>query len=366
MTMWVSAGVVMFEHSLADGDAAVAWRLAPEPTVRIGAVDGQGPEMLYRVTAAVRLRDGRLVVVNEGSAEVRWYHATGDHDRSSGRRGEGPGEFRRLAGLVQRLPGDTVVVHDGALRRVTTFGPDGVMTDMLRLEPLAETTALEYVGRLRDGTHVAAHTVRREAGASADGWRERVAIHRHDADGHRMNLIAVVDGRARQPIVRGGGQAQVLEVPHAGRLHVLLDGDTVVVLHSLRHEVRRYTPDGRLVRVVRRLEERVPLPDAVRDAHPPALFPGLVLPEAQPSFGDARLGADGVLWLAAVTAPGSDAPVRWRAYDRDGFVRAAIDVPTAWSVLYVGSGEVIALVRDELRVEFVQVHTIATPDAGEP
>lgn len=82
----------------------------------IGVVDGDQEYQFFRITGAVRLTSGALVIANSGTRELRFYDADGTYSRRVGGFGGGPGEFRDLKGVF-RLGGDTLMAYDMAGRK---------------------------------------------------------------------------------------------------------------------------------------------------------------------------------------------------------------------------------------------------------
>lgn len=114
----------------ADGGAAGAaedelpeWRVAPEPSLSIGVLDGDAAYQLHQVGGAARLPDGNIAVVNSGSSQLRIYDAAGTLVSQHGRAGEGPGEFRAAGRLY--MFGDTIGVYDTRLQRMSLHAQDG-------------------------------------------------------------------------------------------------------------------------------------------------------------------------------------------------------------------------------------------------
>ena len=102
--------------------------LADEPLVRIGVLDGPMEYMFGKVTGAIRLEDGRVVVADEQSHEVRMFDAGGRHVWTSGRQGEGPGEYGGLR-LLRGCPGAAITVFDWHLDRITELDAEGNVTE---------------------------------------------------------------------------------------------------------------------------------------------------------------------------------------------------------------------------------------------
>ncbi|WP_420438646.1 hypothetical protein [Candidatus Palauibacter sp.] len=99
-------------------------RLADEPLLRVGIVDGPLEYIFGNVTGAVRLEDGGIVVADEQSGNLRRYDANGRHLWTSGRSGEGPGEYKGLR-LLRNCPGAPLTVFDWSLDRITELDLDG-------------------------------------------------------------------------------------------------------------------------------------------------------------------------------------------------------------------------------------------------
>jgi hypothetical protein len=108
--------------------------LASVPSLDIGQRDGDAAQELYRVTDAVQLTDGRLVIANSGSSELRYFDTAGRYLTSVGRRGAGPGEF---TGDLSLLPyyGDSLLAWDTRLRRLSLFDAVGAFVRTLVLAP---------------------------------------------------------------------------------------------------------------------------------------------------------------------------------------------------------------------------------------
>jgi hypothetical protein len=101
--------------------------------VVIGLEEGDPAYLLDRVSGAVRLSDGRIVISNSGSVELRVYDAEGRYLQAIGRQGGGPGEFRR-PDHIRRGAGETIEVWDAMLRPISVFDSQGryVRRDDLR------------------------------------------------------------------------------------------------------------------------------------------------------------------------------------------------------------------------------------------
>lgn len=103
--------------------AQSAWTVNPAPIITIGGANGGAAQELNRVTGALLLADGRVVVANGKPLELRVYSPKGALLARIGRDGQGPGEFSYETQLIA-AGGDSVVVFTGG-SRWEVFHTDG-------------------------------------------------------------------------------------------------------------------------------------------------------------------------------------------------------------------------------------------------
>lgn len=129
-----SAGIAIAEAAAPLWGEGEGWAVVEPPLLEIGTTAGDPDYQLADVTGAAKLASGGIVVAVQGSKELRWFSEDGAFVRRAGREGEGPGEFRGLS-FVDVLPGDSVVAYDEWLERLHVFGPDGVLSRTLKIDP---------------------------------------------------------------------------------------------------------------------------------------------------------------------------------------------------------------------------------------
>lgn len=78
-------------------DAETQWHVVEE--VRLGAMDGEGPEVFGQITDLAVDGDGRIYVFEGQAQELRVFDRAGQHVRTIGRKGGGPGEFAQVIGM---------------------------------------------------------------------------------------------------------------------------------------------------------------------------------------------------------------------------------------------------------------------------
>jgi hypothetical protein len=125
------------------------WRLAADPDVRIGTVEGDSAYQLHRVQFAARLGDGRIVVA-DGGYQVRWFDPDGLFRSATGGRGGGPGEFGNMVGFVL-TPADTLVIHDSRNLRATWLSPAETFVRDIPLRGIASGSQSRLLALTGDG-----------------------------------------------------------------------------------------------------------------------------------------------------------------------------------------------------------------------
>lgn len=137
-----SAGVLLVEYPRLPPIEASRIAIAAEPDLVLGEGNAfAGPDYeFFRIRGVSQLRDGTLVVANQGSHELRFYGADGRFLQSAGREGEGPGEFQRMADLWITA-GDALVVWDQRSLRLQPFTPDGAF---VRATSMSKSSSVEF------------------------------------------------------------------------------------------------------------------------------------------------------------------------------------------------------------------------------
>jgi hypothetical protein len=105
-------------------------RWTAEEDLRIGTLEGEGPDQLGQVSALKVDAQGRLYVLDYFSQDIRVFEADGSYSHTIGGPGEGPGEFMRAAGLNWDPDGNLWVWDPGG--RFSIFTPEGEFLDTRR------------------------------------------------------------------------------------------------------------------------------------------------------------------------------------------------------------------------------------------
>lgn len=351
--------------SATDQVPTAAWTLSTDPDLRIGHMDGPADYLFDRVSAAVLLDDGGLVVADAGSVDIRVFDEAGDLVARFGQEGEGPGEFGWLGSLEVR--GDTIFAYDPALMRISLFEIGGAVLTTRQIDTSGGAPEV-FAGVLSNGDIVAGaiRAISRDPSeAIADEW----AIGRYDHSG----MLQAHLGQAR-----GYVRLQGRPVPFSPRPHVSVDADSLLVADAASSTVSVFDMDGRLVRSfdldlphVSAAEAREELEATIQGMGEENRFFDEVVDaawqEEVPSFAGVIVDSTGRIWVKHYS-PATDSWLvggltevrggRWSIFDRDGGHVAEIELPGNMVPMDVSRGRLVGVERDALGVERVVVYAV--------
>ncbi|HEX2168146.1 MAG TPA: hypothetical protein VHG09_13010, partial [Longimicrobiales bacterium] len=215
-------------------DDLPTWSVDSTPALDLGGLGGSEEVVLFRVTGAYRLSDGRVVVADGGSSELKVFDDEGALTGTIGGPGEGPGEFRRLS-YVGLLPGDSVVVWDMGQARLTVFGPDGVRARDFHIGATPESPRSSVSGVFADGSMLSRGFIDL-GGRVPDGLeRHRSAVLHLTPAGMLADSIGIIPtGETYFRAFEGG--FSFYTPPFARTTEVVASGDRVHVADSDRAE----------------------------------------------------------------------------------------------------------------------------------
>ncbi len=362
-----SAGVTIVEYAKRTSDT-LPWTIPSQPVVEIGAVEGDEAYQLSSVSSVRRLSDGRIVVANTGTNELRVYDKTGRHLVTMGRKGEGPGEFAGLGPVIVGA-GDTLLAYDGNLKRVSLFTPDGVFVRSFSLAFAQGFPQLE--GEFADGTFLTTRNFAFIPGEIDDVVRDSAPVYHFAADGTLLDSV----GRwlAQEWYVHGTrGEAWATSLPFGRRMMVAVARDGFYVGSSGRYAIEWRDPAGQLRRILRVLDEPIPVSAAdwervkqermtgVEDRWRPRqerMLSEMPVPSTRPAYGSLVLDTDGNLWVAE-SVVSSDDPQGWTVFASDGHMLGTITTPSGLNVRDIGRDYVLGVARDDLDVEHVRMYVL--------
>ena len=214
------SGVVRVTH-VPPADPAPTWTLVEE--LRVGTLDGGGPDSFGRLGGLVALEGGGFAVLESQAAEIRVFAADGSHVATHGGRGEGPGEFRDPTGLMID-PDGRLVVPDPANGLMSVFEPVEGFIESFRFIVMMH-------GAIWEGVMTADGRIFRESVTSDFRGRE---LRVFDRSMNRVDSIPLPGA----PFSRGGGSGGSLRVKLAGGV----TEDWALPFHP--RERKRLGPDG--------------------------------------------------------------------------------------------------------------------------
>jgi hypothetical protein len=364
-----SAGIRIVGHR---GDPpSLSWHVDSVARVDIGGETEDTTQLLFGVTRALRLADGRIVVGNGGTNELRFFDATGRFMRSAGRDGEGPGEFRGL-GTLFPYRGDSLLVTDNRLRRLSVFDDHGAFGRSFTIPTSDALPFATVIGVFDDGTLFG-------QGFAQAGEEIPSGLRRYDNTLYRLDTL----GGLLTPLSTFPGTETYFEAFDRGfRVHqalfgrstrYLAAGDRFYIVANDTYELDGYRKDGTADRVVRRTDAERPVTDqdvaaehvrreksarsdqARSDAA--RIFEQLPRPATFPAYGAVIVDDSLNLWVGDYV-PGSTAPAVWTVFNSEGRMLGTIPNPPGFMPDHIGHDFLLGRWRDELDVEHLRLYAL--------
>ena len=353
-----SAGIRIVENARPPEGSRLPWRIGPEPTVSIGAREGEEPYLLYIVRDAMMLPDGRIIVANGGSGELRMFDALGTHLATWGGEGEGPGEFDNLS-QIEPWPGDSIAAWFAPQLGISVFDAEGnyTRTFTLAAAPGTPPWVRFWPFASSDGSILSVKTA------------DTVVVQLHDGEGKVRSSLGVHEGSDQNVVNEGTDREIVIGTIFGGRPVWEPWGDLVVITTTSRYELRAFTRDGVPARIVRRGHEpRAPSEAEIEaeiqtrpmvaqvGAEPTRRPYHSSVAEHYPAFASVMSDALDHLWVREYEVPGEERPGSlWTVFDAEGRVQGFVEMPAGLEIHEIGEDYILGKLRDELDIEYVQV-----------
>lgn len=372
-----SAGVEIVTFTQQADTYGPVGTIADEPTLQLGSVEGEGPELFGSVGAVRTLPDGTLLVADGQAVEIRVFDAGGTYLRTIGGEGEGPGEFQAI-GAIARVSSDSIQVWDSSQRRLSVFDTAGRLLGSTAPQdpPLARTLSI-----LPDGTLL-----------TEDGWsgapmsstngvvlsRDSVVLIRRDSGGEPLDTVAVVPSeemlRSVEASESGLIRLQQMSAPVARSLFYTPHPGGLVGGPNDTFQLSWWTVDGTLHRITRMpsLDRLLTSGDVsalkkgrIADSDGSPAYLRMVetifdypLPDLRPAFEEILPGPGGTVWVREHSLWEHARP-RWWVFDAEaGAPVGYVAMPTGLEVKEIGSDYVLGVYRDDLGVAYVRRHRI--------
>lgn len=368
-----SAGIQIVENTAPQWKEGADWILSSEPPLDIGTVDGPPQYQFSRIIAALRLPSGDIAVANGGTQEIRYYDAAGKHLRTIGGAGGGPGEFQFLS-WIRGLPGDSLLAYDMRQRRLSTFDSTGALVGSETLTFDGQKGSPRPVERFPDGTLLIQTGSAFSAGELKSGARRDSVIYLHSsADGTTLNEVTGL--RGSEGFIKTDGQSiTVAKLPFGRSSSYSLAGEHIFAADNDVYEIRVYSPNGDLERLIRRSGKARPVAQAdidevkrkrIDEIDNPAfrkemegILAEMPIPATMPAFAEFRTDSADDLWVKEYPGADADAPSTWTVFDPEGQMLGQLSMPARFQVMQIGDDFVLGVWKDDLDVEHVRMYAL--------
>jgi len=375
-----SAGIHIVENVAPAWSEGEAWELSRQPLADIGAQAGDPHYELYRVSGAVRLPDGRIVVANSGSGQMRFYDEAGTHLLDAGGEGEGPGEFGFVS-WVSRYRGDSIAAYDMRLRRLSVFDSDGQFGRSFPVPGMDGSGRGRAHGVFADGTILVAAASMTTPDDGSEGFRQEEPLYTVSPDGESGDSIHSSPGTESFMYSAGstarGPSMVFFGPPMFGRsTEYAVHGNRFYVAANDSYEIRVHGRDGGLQSIVRRQHDPIEVTDADIEARREERLGGNVAPglgetmvdvldatpirETMPAYDEVTVDRVGNLWVEEYRRP-RETLRRWAVFDARGVWLGTLSVPDRFVILDVGDDYVLGRWTDDLEIEHVQMYELIKP-----
>jgi hypothetical protein len=365
-----SVGVQIVRSNDVDWSAESAWLVRHPPLLDLGGVGASINEQFQGVSHGLLLPGGRIVIADQGDNTLKYFDIRGRFLAQAGGNGDGPGEFAHLSSLVA-LRHDTVAVFDSRLRRLSYYSESG---RFLGSQPIAVSVPMPtLIGFLSDGGPIISSRSIAE-GANSDHVGI-LLLRAHAGAAARIDTLGSFQGaRVKKTVSREGTREISSTAPllFSSATHVAVSGNSVLVAEGSTFEVRVYSSQGDLVRVIRMgWEPTVVSQSDVRDYIDSVVssvqdrdqreatrgyLSSLGVATTYPAFSVLRVDPAGSIWLADYSRGGSSR--KWLVFHSEGTYLGAVQVPPGVRVLDIGDSLILGLSRDELDIEHIVVYAL--------
>ncbi len=347
------------------------------PSLVIGTEDNDDAYQLHRVSDALRLPDGRIVVANAGSSELRVFDSTGRFVVRVGRAGSGPGEFAAVSTPRLFLAAGELLASDPGVFRLHAFDSTLTLIETRRFTLTQEISRPLLQGVLDDASWLA---LAFDGGGTLRGLPGTVigtsfALTLFDARGRFVRRFGSFDGRKRY-VNEVGETTHYPPLPFTVNAVVKPFGEHVLVVRGDRPEIELWDATGTLSSLIRWPRERIRSADLYpryrqqavaalatageRDRRLYGAFYAkeIPLPEFAALYDEVVVDAEQRIWLHRYRLPGDLSASHWDLIDRTGRWLGTVPTPPGLQVFQIGRSHLLGRVRDSLGIERVVVHPV--------
>jgi hypothetical protein len=362
-----SAGVTIVEYG-ALPESAADIPIPEEPTLQVGVVEGDPAQEFEFVSSATRLADGTVVIADAGASQIRAFGPDGELRWIAGREGEGPGEFRNIGWV--RTHGESLAVYDRSLGRLTVLGPDGGLIRTVNLRPAPGGLRPHALAVRPDGSMIARVRQMITPNIAAGVHRPVGFVALYSASGELTDSLASLGGR-EWALTMVDDRRLLAPLAFGREGLAAASPEAVHIADSGRLEIRSFSVDGALNRVLRVTQAAIQVTQADIDAyrafrlarepdesrHPRIQreIDAAPFPDAHPLLERLYTGRAGRLWLEEYRQPW-ETQSRFNVLDANGKLAGRAQLPDGERLLEAGPGYVLTRRVDELGVHYVRLY----------
>jgi hypothetical protein len=358
---------------------AQAVRLSAKPILVIGAEDRGNAYQFDRVTGALRLENGSIVVGNSATAELRLFDNTGMYIKSASRAGAGPGEFELGYAIRPFGFGSTAVIAGaGSLARVNRYNASGTVLPqiVLRSQPQATVMVVEGTDRGAIVARTTANAILNGAPGQRISTLYRYAV--YDSTGAQQ--VALFELPTAERIVHSyQSRTRFPYLPFSPNPVVAVGANRVLLIRAGAPQIEMWALNGKPAGViswnaprsrVRDVWARWRAAELATISRPfDQAFYGdfwsdrLPLPEYVPVAEQMHVDPQDRIWVVRARLPWESAG-QCDVLDLSGRLLARLTLPPRLTVLHVGKDYLLGKERTEDDIELIALYRIESARAA--
>jgi hypothetical protein len=352
------------------GNTGIPHRWESAELVRIGVLEGTGPDVFGQVRSVVADGESNIYVADGQAREIRVFDPEGRILRTIGREGAGPGEFRNLVGIA--WVGESLAAMDPGNGRVQLLDPRGRAGGSYSATPATGAATLFHPQRVGDREFWVPDFRQTDAGLA------RVFV-RYDADGPHDTLPGIdppPDAPSLNVLCRGEDFFTSFRFPSAPELvTAFAEEGRRLASWTDSYRFAILGPEGDTLRVVSWDRPPVPMDDDAwaeetaeyrefRSARPSAQCEPSSprRPSHRSTLRHLTTDDAGRVWVESAIPEG----FVWDVFDAEGAWIAEVRLPERHAGVppYVRSGMFYQVERDDFDVQYVAGYRIAEDAAS--
>jgi hypothetical protein len=356
-----SAGVTIVSAESLDGLPVLS---LGTPLVELAFSQDSANASFSRVSAVLRLADGRLVIADGAARRLKMFGPDATYLQTLTGPDGAPAEFSAIT-AIWPAGSNGIAVLDQRKQRVTTLSLDG--GELQTADLSAPGLRARAVGRLDTGDVMVRNLI---IDVPETGFElSHVAVTRFGTDGTLVDTVGIWPsarmGRLGEPPL------QLVSGPmFEPRLVTAAGGNRLLVSECRSAEYRVIDPVRGLIRVV-----RWPAPDLTvteddvasyrnlrleglppeRQRRTRAMLDGLPINPNLPACDQLRIDSDGRTWVRSFVRPGASRQ-QWLVFDADGRPLFSVEMPVAARIMHPGARHVTVIETDSLNVPRIRVY----------